>query len=107
MRRGDVVTIAMSGDHGKPRPALVIQSDAFAALPSVTVLPLTSEIHAERLVRITMAPTNDNGLRAPSQVMIDKAITVPRAKIGAAIGRASGDIVNSVDLALSRFQGLA
>lgn len=29
MRRGDIVTIALQGDYGKPRPALIIQSDLF------------------------------------------------------------------------------
>ena len=107
MKRGDVVTIAAAGDYGKPRPALVIQSDAFEAIPSVTILPMTSEIHADHLVRITMAPTRDNGLIAPSQVMIDKAMTIPRAKVGEVIGRADADTMSAVDAALGRFLGLA
>jgi mRNA interferase MazF len=45
VRRGDLVTIALTGDYGKPRPALVVQADAFDALTSVTVLRLTSELH--------------------------------------------------------------
>lgn len=107
MKRGDVVTIAAAGDYGKPRPALVIQADAFEAMPSVTLLPLTSEIHADHLVRIAMAPTNDNGLIAPSQVMLDKAMTIPRAKVGAVIGRAGGETLAAVNVALARFLGLA
>ncbi|HET8997236.1 MAG TPA: type II toxin-antitoxin system PemK/MazF family toxin [Acetobacteraceae bacterium] len=86
MKRGDVVTVAVSGDYGKPRPALVIQSDAFAALPSVTVLRLSSEIIPAHLTRITIEPTSANGLRFRSQVMLDKAISVPRAKIGKTVG---------------------
>jgi mRNA interferase MazF len=71
MKRGDVVTIALPGDYGKPRPALVVQADAFEALPSVTVLRLTSELHDWPLFRITLTPGQRNGLRATSQVMID------------------------------------
>jgi mRNA interferase MazF len=106
MRRGDVVTIATSGDYGKPRPALVVQADAFEAIPSVTVLPMTSELHEEHLIRITVAPTSENGLRAASQVMIDKAITVPRARVGGVIGRVDDEAMAVVSRALGRFLGL-
>ena len=42
MKRGDVVIFAGTGNYeSKPRPALVVQSDLFAAVPSVTVLPIT------------------------------------------------------------------
>lgn len=105
MRRGELVTIAASGDYGKPRPALVVQSDAFEALPSVTVLPLTSDIHDEHLIRITVAPSAENGLRAASQVMVDKATTVPLGRVGAVIGRADIDTMRAVDVALGRFLG--
>lgn len=46
MRRGDLVTVALQGDFGKPRPALIIQSDLFDAHPSLTILPVTSELRA-------------------------------------------------------------
>jgi len=105
MRRGDLVTIAVSGDYGKPRPALIVQSDAFEALPSVTVLPLTSDIRDEHLVRITVRPTPENGLRAVSQVMIDKVTTVPRTRVGDMIGRADADTMRAVDVGLGRFLG--
>ena len=66
MTRGDLVAIALTGDYGKPRPALLVQADAFAALPSVTVLPVTSEVSGEHLVRITVRPSRQNGLRSTS-----------------------------------------
>ncbi|MGH7340789.1 MAG: type II toxin-antitoxin system PemK/MazF family toxin, partial [Candidatus Rokuibacteriota bacterium] len=81
MKRGDLVTIAVGGDYGKPRPALIVQADEFEAIPSVTVLRLTSEVHDEPLVRITVQPSPENGLRAPSQVCVDKAVTVPRSRV--------------------------
>ena len=46
IRRGDLVTVALPGNYGKPRPALVIQSDLFEEHPSVTILPITSELKA-------------------------------------------------------------
>jgi mRNA interferase MazF len=106
VRRGDLVTVAIGGDYGKPRPALVIQADAFAALPSVTVLRLTSEIHAEHLVRVTVPPTVENGLRAPSQIMIDKAMTIPRVRIGKVIGHLDDGLIRTVEQTLARFLGL-
>jgi mRNA interferase MazF len=104
--RGDIVTVAMSGDYGKPRPALVVQDDAFAALESVTVLRLTSDLRDAPLVRITMQPSAANGLRLASQVMVDKAATIPRRRLGERIGRADASTMATINDALSRFLGL-
>ena len=106
MRRGDLVAIAFSGDYGKPRPALIIQDDAFAELPSVTVLQLTSNIHAEHTVRIQVEPDGGNGLRKPSQIMVDRTMSVPRSKIGAVFGQLDPAAMADVDAALLRFLGL-
>lgn len=105
--RGDLVTIALPGDYGKPRPALVVQADAFQALASVTVLPLTSELHDWPLFRIAIRPSRSNGLRTASQVAVDKTSTVPRSKVGQRIGTADAATMRAVDRALSRFLGLA
>ena len=85
----------------------MVRADAFAGIPSVTILPPTTELHDALLVRITVPPAADNGPRATWQVMIDKAITIPRVRVGQVIGRASGDTLRDVDLALSRFLGLS
>jgi mRNA interferase MazF len=106
VNRGDLITIALPGDYGKPRPALVVQSDAFRT-ESVTVLRLTSDLHTAPLIRITVAPTVENGLARPSQIMVDKAVSVPRAKIGQRIGRVYPATMHEVDRALARFLGLA
>lgn len=107
VKRGDVVTIAASGDYGKPRPALVIQSDAFEAVPSVTVLPMTSELRDLPLIRITVEPGRANGLKKVSQVMVDKANTLPRAKLGQRIGKLDANTMSAIDVALATFLGLA
>ncbi|MPY86337.1 MAG: type II toxin-antitoxin system PemK/MazF family toxin [Luteitalea sp.] len=106
MSRGDLVTVAMSGDYGKPRPALVVQADAYAAHPSVTLLLLTSELHEWPLFRISIQPGPTNGLQKPSQIMIDKAVTVPRQRIGQRIGCIDADAVQAVNRALTTFLGL-
>lgn len=107
MRRGDLVTVALAGAYGKPRPALVIQSDLFDEHPSATILPITGELRDTPLFRIEVAPSAANGLRKPSQVMIDKAQSVPRDKLGNTIGRLEDDNLLSVTRALAVFLGIA
>jgi mRNA interferase MazF len=107
VRRGDLITIVLPGAYGKPRPALVIQSDLFDTLASVTVLPVTSELRTAPLLRISIEPNTDNGLRKKSQVMVDKAQTVPRDQVGTPIGRVRQDTLVAVDRALAVFFGVA
>ena len=107
MKRGDLVTIAVTGDYGKPRPALIVQADAFDPHPSVTVLPLTSEIHDTPLFRVTVQPGKNTGLRKISQVMVDKTTTVLRAKVGQWIGRVDSVTLRAVDQAMKGFLDLS
>lgn len=107
MRRGDLVTVALQGDSGKPRPALVIQSDLFDGHPSVTILPITSELVEAPLFRLSVVPTPGNGLRKRSQVMVDKVQTIPRDKIGEAFGRLEDDSMLAVNRAFLLWIGLA
>ena len=106
MKRGDLVTMVAAGDYGKPRPALVVQDDAFAGLGSVTLLPLTSEIHDWPEIRVFVRPSQGNGLRRPSQIMVDKAVSLRTDKVGAVFGRLDDDTVRSVSRALAPFLGL-
>ena len=105
--RGDFVTIAMQGDFGKPRPALVIQADQFGEHTTVTVLPVTSTLVAAPLLRITVQPNVENGLQKPSQVMLDKTMTVKRDKIGQALGRIDVDAMVEIERCLAVFLGIA
>ena len=103
MKRGDLVTVVSSGDYGKPRPALVVQADAYAEHPSITVLPLTSELHDLPLLRITVEPDEATGLKRRSQVMVDKTTTISRAKVGSLIGRLDEATLARVSQALKAF----
>lgn len=107
MKRGDLVTIAMQGDFGKPRPALVIQSDLFSEHHTVTVLPLTSSLANAPLLRVPVQPNAENGLQKPSQIMVDKAMTTPRAKVSAPIGHIDPTTMASVGRSLAVFLGMA
>jgi mRNA interferase MazF len=107
MRRGDFVTIAMQGDFGKPRPALVIQADRFDDHDTVTVLLVTSTLVNAPLLRVTVQPDAGNGLQKSSQVMVDKAMTVKRDKLGPSFGRIDADALLEVERCLLVFLGIA
>jgi mRNA interferase MazF len=107
MRRGDLVTIAAQGDFGKPRPALVIQASQFCEHSGATVLPITSVMVDAPLLRVKVAPSAENGLQKPSQVMVDKAMTVKRDKVGPAFGRIDADALVAVERCLAVFLGIA
>jgi len=105
--RGDLVTVVMQGDFGKPRPALVIQADPFDEHITVTVLPITSTLVTAPLLRITVQPDAANGLQKPSQVMIDKTMTVMRDKLGPAFGCIDADTLIEIERCLAVFLGIA
>ncbi len=107
MRRGDFVTVAAPGDYGKPRPALVIQSDLFDELPSVALCLVTSELRNAPIFRITVDPALDNGLQNISQIHIDKILSVPRERVGSVIGRLDDATMLKVNRSLAVFAGIA
>jgi len=100
VRRGDLVTVALPGYYGKPRPALVVQSDAFSGIESVIVAPLTTTLGRLPLVRLRLAPDNSNGLIKPSDVMVDKLSALPRSKIGPQFGFVDQATLDSVSDAI-------
>ena len=108
MKRGDVWTVAGGPDYaGKPRPAVVLQDDAFDVTASVTICPFTTHSVDAPLVRLPIEPTERNGLRAASQLMIDKITTVSKGKLERRIGRLSDEDIVRVNRAVLVFLGLA
>ena len=105
--RGDLVTISAQGDFGKPRPALVIQADHFSDHSSITVLPVTSTLVDAPLLRVTIKPDSVNGLQKLSQIMVDKAITIKKNKIGTPFGRIHPDNLVEIERCLAVFLGIA
>lgn len=108
MKRGDIVSIAGRGDFStKPRPALIVQADAFNPHhPAVTVCPITSHVTADSFYRIPISPDDGNGLERESEVEIDRIQAVWRERIGQTIGTASDDVIFAVDQALRRWLAL-
>ena len=103
MKRGDLVTVAARAPYaGKPRPALIVQSDAFP-IASVTLCLITAERVEATDVRIELEPDGINNLDRKSWIMIDKMLTVPRRQIGRVFGRLQADEISRVDSALAIF----
>jgi mRNA interferase MazF len=108
MRRGDVVTVAAAGDYGKPRPAVIVQTDALPAdHTSVVICQMTSECSDAPDFRVTIDPTDKNGLRLRSQVMADKPVTVRRERIGRYVGHLDDKDMSRLNVALAFVMGLA
>lgn len=107
LKRGDLVIVSLPGDYGKPRPALVVQSDFFSAVDSRTVLPLTSDGIEAPLFRIALDPSPENGLRLRSYIMVDKAYTMPRDEVGQVCGRVDDRTMLEIRQALAVFLGFA
>jgi mRNA interferase MazF len=107
LRRGDLVLVAAPGDYGKPRPAVVVQSNAIPeSHASIVICPMTSEL-AEADFRITVEPGPEIGLRVRSQIMADKPVTIRRERIGRQIGRLGAVEVSRLNVALALVMGLA
>ena len=106
MKRGDVVLIALQGDLGKPCPAVIVQNDLFSTHQSFVILPLTSELRDASLMRLTVDPTQSNGLEKSSQVMIDKITTVAASKIGKVIGCLEDRQMTSITQFMAVFLGV-
>jgi mRNA interferase MazF len=108
MARGDVVVVAVPGDYGKPRPAVIVQSDVFPeSFTSVIICQLTSDLADAPDFRVTIEPSVENGLRSRSQIMVDKPVTIRRTRIGQHIGRLASADVARLNSALAFVMGLA
>jgi mRNA interferase MazF len=108
MRRGDIWTVAGGRDYaGKPRPVVIVQDDSFDATDSITVCAFTTDETEAPLFHLPVEPNDRNGLLATSRLMVDKITTVPKAKVGAQIGRLDNEDILRVNQAILVFLGLA
>jgi len=108
MKRGDVVAVAAAGDYGKPRPAVIVQTDALPPKhASLVVCQMTSDLVDAADFRITIDPDTQNGLRTRSQIMADKPVTVRRERVGKRIGSLGSKDLVRLDVAIAFVMGLA
>jgi mRNA interferase MazF len=108
MRRGEVWTASASTAYaGKPRPVAIVQDDAFEATGSITICAFTTKVKEVPLFRVAVEPSERNGLRQASQLMVDKLTTVPRSQLGRRIGRLADEDLLRLNQAFLVFLGLA
>ena len=108
MKRGEIWTVAGGPEYtGKPRPAVIVQDDHFDATTSVTICAFTSDATEADLFRIPIEPSDENGLRVVSRLMVDKVTTVPRSKLGSRTGQLDDEDVVRLNRAMLVFLGLA
>jgi mRNA interferase MazF len=108
VKRGDVVVVAVPGDYGKPRPAVVVQSDLFNDThASLSIAPITSTLVNAPLFRVTLEPSPANGLRSISQVMVDKLTAVKRDRINEVVGRIDDETMLRLSRAIALWFGIA
>ena len=107
IKRGDVVVCVAPGDYGKPRPAVVVQSDLFNEThASVVVCLITTDLQDAPLFRVPVSAGKATGLEQESQVMVEKTIAIPRSKIRDRAGTLSKRELNEVEAALRLWLGL-
>jgi mRNA interferase MazF len=107
IKRGDVVTCVLTGDFGKPRPALVLQSNLYNPTHgSLVVLPITTHLVEAPLFRVPVSPGKLNGLAHASQIMVDKVTAVRRDRMRQRIGHVSSAVMNRVESSLMGFLAL-
>jgi mRNA interferase MazF len=108
MRRGEIWTIAGGGDYaGKTRPAVIVQDDSFDATASVTLCAFTTDPTDAPLFRIQVEPSEMNGLRAPSRLMVDKLTTISKERLGFQVGRLDQEDMVRLNRAILVFLGMA
>jgi len=103
MERGDIVIIAAPGDYGKPRPAVIVQSNELtdSGIGSIVVCLMTSSLKKTPATRVTILPTPANGLQRTTNVMAEKLFTLPSTKITKRIGSLTADEQTELDHALT------
>jgi mRNA interferase MazF len=107
VKRGEIWTVSGGGDYaGKSRPAVIVQHDRFAETASITVCLFTSDPTDAPLFRVVIAPSQANGLLAPSRLMADKIMTVPKSELGRRIGRLADADILRLNRAMVVFLGI-
>ena len=107
MKRGEVWTVSGAGYAGKPRLAVIVQDDRFDATASLTLCVFTTDETEAPLFRLAVSPSDENGLRSASRLMVDKLTTVSRESLGNRIGRLEGEDMTRLNRAIMVFLGLA
>ena len=106
MQRGEIITVAMAGDYGKPRPAVVIQTDRVGITDTILVCLISSDLQDLPSIRIDVPATTGTGLERPSQIMVEKIFAVVKVKCRKRIGLIDAETQGVLNEALFMMIGL-
>lgn len=102
-----MVVVSAPGEYGKPRPAVVVQTDLLNEThASVAVCLMTTDIVQAPLFRLTVEPSRANGLRKRSQIMVDKIVALRRERVAQVAGKLDPQTMQQLDRTLAFVLGL-
>jgi mRNA interferase MazF len=107
MRCGEVSTVSAGKYHAaKPRPAVIVQDNSFDATDSHDCA-FTTDPTDTPLFRLVVEPNERSGLCSVCRIMVDKITTLPRAKVGAQVGRLDDEDMARLNQAMTVFLSMA
>ncbi len=108
MKRGEIWIASGGAEYlGKPRPMVIVQDERFDATDSITLCPCTTTIAELSYFRVLLNPRPENGLREPTEIMVDKISTIARTKLSARIGVLSSEELDLTSRAIAVFLGIS
>ena len=103
--RGDIffanLDPTIGSEQAGTRPVLVVQNDkANAHIPTVTVVPITSNLRANRFLFTVFIPSAESGLPKDSVVLVFQIRTIDKSRLTQKAGHLSDELMERVDRAL-------
>ncbi len=101
--------VTLPGDFGKPRPAVIVQSDWLNAEDptSYILCPLTTTLTGRSNIRVPVEPSAGSGVQRRSEVMVDKVSTAPARRIRETVGQLDAAALRAIDRAVLLVLGIA
>jgi mRNA interferase MazF len=112
MARGDVFRVdlppaAGGREQAGLRPAIAVQAEAGEILPTVMVVPVTSNLKAARFpFTVRVEPSTANGLTKPSVLLVFQLRAVDRQRIVVKIGHLEQEYLDQLDMEMRRLLNL-
>ena len=106
MKRGEVWTLQDDRYASKARPVVIVQADLADTSDSVILTLFTTFNNEAATNRVAIEPSEANGLRLTSYVMVEKLLTVRRGELGTRIGFLAEDQMHEISRKLARVLGI-
>src|SRR5271157_5321779 len=104
----EIWTAASGKDSACKTPSVeIVQEGSYDTPHSITICAFTTDETEAPLFRLAVEPNARNGLSAACRLMVDKITTVPKAKVGARVGRLDDEDIFRLNQAALVFLGLA